>query len=199
MNALNYIITAVIAYLLGSFCASIPISKKLYGKDVRTEGSGNAGATNVARVYGLKAGLATLACDTLKTAAAMLIGAYLCGETGKALAGAACIIGHCFPVFFGFKGGKGVSVGVALGLFSGLPVFVSIVCVFFAAAFLSKKVSLGSICAACALPIASLIFKCSTPMLVMNIFASVLVVVMHRKNIIRLINGTEGDFKPKKQ
>ena len=79
------------------------------------KGSGNAGATNMARVYGMKAGIATFMLDAVKTAAAMLIGAAIGGEAGKALAGAACIVGHCWPVYFSFRGGKGVSVGAALG------------------------------------------------------------------------------------
>lgn len=119
---MTYIIIVLIAYLLGSFCASIPLSKRVYGGDVREKGSGNAGATNMARVYGMKAGIATFMLDAVKTAAAMLIGAAIGGEAGKALAGAACIVGHCWPVYFSFRGGKGVSVGAALGLMTGLPV-----------------------------------------------------------------------------
>ena len=120
---MTYIIIVLIAYLLGSFCASIPLSKRVYGGDVREKGSGNAGATNMARVYGMKAGIATFMLDAVKTAAAMLIGVAIGGEAGKALAGAACIVGHCWPVYFSFRGGKGVSVGAALGLMTGLPVF----------------------------------------------------------------------------
>ena len=116
---MKYIIIALIAYLLGSFCASIPLSKRVYGGDVREKGSGNAGATNMARVYGMKAGLATFAADAVKTVAAMLIGSKLGGVSGEAVAGAACIIGHCFPVYFSLRGGKGVSVGAALGLMTG--------------------------------------------------------------------------------
>lgn len=89
---MTYIIIVLIAYLLGSFCASIPLSKRVYGGDVREKGSGNAGATNMARVYGMKAGIATFMLDAVKTAAAMLIGAAIGGEAGKALAGAACIV-----------------------------------------------------------------------------------------------------------
>ena len=85
---MTYIIIVLIAYLLGSFCASIPLSKRVYGGDVREKGSGNAGATNMARVYGMKAGIATFILDAVKTAAAMLIGAAIGGEAGKALAGA---------------------------------------------------------------------------------------------------------------
>ena len=119
---MKIILIALIAYLLGSFCASIPLSRRCCGGDVRLYGSGNAGATNMARVYGLKAGLATLLLDMLKTVAAMLLGEYFMGGAGKAVAGAFCIIGHCFPLYFEFRGGKGVSVGAALGLMTGLPV-----------------------------------------------------------------------------
>ncbi|MDD5903329.1 MAG: glycerol-3-phosphate 1-O-acyltransferase PlsY [Oscillospiraceae bacterium] len=195
---MKYILAAVIAYLLGSVCSSIPLSKRCKGVDIRTKGSGNAGATNVARVFGIRAGFITLGLDMAKTVAAMLIGQQLCGVMGEAISGAFCIIGHCFPLYFGFKGGKGVSVGAALGLMTGLPVFAVIIAVFLVTAFASRKVSLGSILAAVTLPVASLIFNAPTPLLAMNAFSAVLVVLMHRENIRRLINGTEGDFKPGK-
>ena len=194
---MKYVIIALAAYLLGSFCASIPLSKKLYGADVRNYGSGNAGATNVARVYGLKAGLLTLACDMAKTVAAVLLGKYIGGTAGEALAGTACIIGHCFPVYFGLRGGKGVSVGAALGLVCGWKVFLAVMAVFFVFAGCSKKVSLGSICAAAALPLLAWAFSVPEPMLWMCIFPAVLVEFMHRENIGRLLKGTEGDFRPK--
>lgn len=195
---MKYILAAVIAYLLGSVCSSIPLSKRCKGVDIRTKGSGNAGATNVARVFGLRMGFITLGLDMAKTVAAMLIGQQLCGVMGEAISGAFCIIGHCFPLYFGFKGGKGVSVGAALGLMTGLPVFAVIIAVFLVTAFASRKVSLGSILAAVTLPVASFIFNAPTPLLAMNAFSAVLVVLMHRENIRRLINGTEGDFKPGK-
>lgn len=195
---MKYIIIALIAYLLGSFCASIPLSKRVYGGDVREKGSGNAGATNMARVYGMKAGLAAFAADAVKTVAAMLIGSKLGGVSGEALAGAACIIGHCFPVYFSFRGGKGVSVGAALGLMTGPWVFAIIMAVFFAVSLSTRKVSLGSMCAAVSLPIAALLTKAPAPMLYMCVFSAALVVFMHRGNIGRLLSGTEGDFHAKK-
>ena len=188
----------LIAYLLGSFCASIPLSKHVYGGDVREKGSGNAGATNMARVYGMKAGIATFVLDAVKTAAAMLIGTAIAGEAGKALAGAACIVGHCWPVYFSFRGGKGVSVGAAIGLMTGLPVFAAIIAVFFAVSLSPHKVSLGSISAAASLPIAAWLTNADTPMLLMCAFSALLVIFMHRSNIRRLISGTEGDFHAKK-
>ena len=190
-------VCAVCAYLIGSFCASIPLSRKVFGDDVRRHGSGNAGATNMARVYGMKAGLATLALDMLKTIAAMLIGKCLGGTAGMAIAGAFCIIGHCFPLYFGFRGGKGVSVGAALGLMDGLAVFGAIMAVFFAVALIGKKVSLGSICAAISLPIAAYIFNVPSQLLIMNVFAALLVVFMHRENIRRLLSGEESNFRAK--
>ena len=195
---MELVLSAVIAYLLGSVCASIPLSKRCMGEDIRQKGSGNAGATNAARVYGLKAGLVTLALDMAKTVAAMLIGKVLAGVTGEALSGAMCIIGHCFPLYFGFRG-KGVSVGAGLGLMTGLPVFGVIIAVFALTAGLSRKVSLGSILAAASLPIASVVFGAEPAFVAMNAFSAVLVIVMHRENIKRLINGTEADFKPAKR
>ncbi len=195
---MKIILIALIAYLLGSFCASIPLSRHCCGGDVRLYGSGNAGATNMARVYGLKAGLATLLLDMLKTVAAMLLGEYFLGGAGKAVAGAFCIIGHCFPLYFGFRGGKGVSVGAALGLMTGLPVLGIIMAVFFATAAISRKVSLGSVTAAVSLPLASWLTLAGEEIIIMNVFSAALVVFMHRGNISRLIKGTEPDFHPKK-
>lgn len=195
---MKYVIIALTAYLLGSFCASIPLSRRVYGCDVREKGSGNAGATNMARVYGMKAGLATFAADAVKTVAAMLIGLRLGGVSGEAVAGAACIIGHCFPVYFSLRGGKGVSVGAAIGLMTGPWVFAIIMAVFFAVSLSTRKVSLGSMCAAVSLPAAALLTGVGAPMLYMCLFSAALVVFMHSGNIERLLKGTEGDFHAKK-
>mgnify|MGYP001416341279 FL=1 len=193
-----YLACAAIAYLIGSFCASIPLSKKLYGADIRTKGSGNAGATNMARVYGMKAGAVTFALDAVKTMAAMLIGAHLGGQTGEAIAGAFCVVGHCFPIYFGFRGGKGVSVGAALGFMTHPLVFCIIMAVFFTVAMLGRKVSLASMTAAAALPLAAWVTDAGRMLVVMFIFSALLVIFMHRSNIIRLVSGTEPDFSPKK-
>lgn len=193
-----YLACAAIAYLIGSFCASIPLSKKLYGADIRTKGSGNAGATNMARVYGMKAGAVTFALDAVKTMAAMLIGAHLGGQTGEAIAGAFCVVGHCFPIYFGFRGGKGVSVGAALGFMTHPLVFCIIMAVFFTVAMLGRKVSLASMTSAAALPLAAWVTDAGRMLVVMFIFSALLVIFMHRSNIIRLVSGTEPDFSPKK-
>ena len=194
MDVLKYIFIIVGGYLLGSVSISIILSRML-GTDVRKKGSGNAGATNMARTYGLLAGFATLAGDFLQAAIVMWAGYRLCGDWGLMAGGIACTTGHCFPVFYGFRGGKGISVGAAIGLAIDWRVFVAIVIVFLIAAFLSKKASLGSVCAAVAVVIFSLVFGAALPRLLLAIYAASLAIFQHRSNIRRLAAGTEPDFK----
>ncbi len=198
MEALKYLLVVVGGYLLGSLSTAIFMSRSLLGGDVRKKGSGNAGATNMARVYGFKAGLLTLAGDVLKAAAAMLIGWLLLGDRGIAAGGIAVLLGHCFPVFHHFHGGKGVSIGAAIGLAVDWRVFLAIVCAFFVGALLTKKVSVGSISAAVMITVAALVVGVSTPKLVLCVCGMCLVVFQHRENIRRLIKGTEPDFKAAK-
>ncbi len=198
MDVLKYAIVIVAGYLLGSLSASVLLSKVGWGRDVRKHGSGNAGATNMARVFGMKAGVMTLAGDMLKALIAMWLGKLLLGDIGLAVSGIACIVGHCFPVFHDFKGGKGISVGAAIGIAIDWRVFVFIVVVFLIAAFLTKKVSFGSLCASVAITVACLIFHVSTPKLILAICAMVLAIYQHRANIKRLRDGTEADFKAAK-
>ena len=198
MEVLKYILIVVGGYLLGSVSISIILSR-LLGTDVRKKGSGNAGATNMARSYGLLAGFATLAGDFLKAVIVMAVGWRLCGDWGLMAGGMACTTGHCFPIFYDFRGGKGISVGAAIGLAIDWRVFVGIIVVFLIAAFLSKKASLGSVCAAVALVILTVVFAAlhliTLPRLLLALYAAVLAVFQHRANIKRLSEGTEPDFK----
>lgn len=198
MELTKYLLAIIGGYLLGSLSMSILLSRSVLGGDVRKKGSGNAGATNMARVYGMKAGVLTLAGDVAKAALAMLIGWLLLGDHGLAASGIACLVGHCFPVYHNFKGGKGVSVGAAIALAVDWKVFLCVLATFLLIALLSKKVSLGSICAAISITAAALVFQVSTPRLILCIVGMVLVVFQHRENIKRLINGTEADFCPAK-
>ena len=198
---LKYILIVAAGYLLGSISSAVLLSKNLYKTDVRTHGSGNAGATNAARVFGIGMGLATLGCDALKTVAAMLLGQWLCGEIGFALAGAACVIGHCWPVFFRFRGGKGVSVGAVIALLIDWRVFVGLFIVFFAVFALSRTVSLCSVSVAILLPVLSLVFNViwhdiSLPRCLLAVFTGALVFWQHRSNLKRLIRGEEARFTP---
>lgn len=196
MEILKGLLSALGGYLLGSVSLSIFMSRHMYGGDVRTHGSGNAGATNMARVYGMMAGVLTLAADMVKAAVSMVVGYLLLADLGLALGGAGCILGHCFPVFHHFKGGKGVSVGGMLSLLIDWRVGLLVIGSFILGAVLSKKVSLGSVCGAIACGVGSLLLVSSLPRVVLGLFAMVVVVSRHKENIVRLIKGTEPDFKP---
>ena len=189
---MKYLIIVLIAYLLGSFCASIPLSKRVYGGDVREKGSGNAGATNMARVYGMKAGLATFALDALKTVAAMLAGLHLGGAVGEALAGAACIFGHCFPVYFAFRGGKGVLCTGTLVILMNWKIACIAFALFLLVFFLTRYVSLGSFVGVISSAVMLILQYRNNPWVcaLMGVMV-VLVLFMHRDNIKRLLHGQE--------
>jgi len=196
MEFVFYVLLALGSYLLGCVSLSIMLSKKVYGTDVRGMGSGNAGATNMARVFGLNAGVLTLIADALKAAVAMLVGHLLFGDMGVCVAGIASLIGHCYPVFYGFKGGKGVSVGVAVAFAIDWKVGLFIVVCFAIVAACTKKVSPSSIAGALGIVVACVIFKASAPEMVLAVFGCILVIYRHKENIKRLIAGTEPNFKP---
>ena len=198
MIILKYISVLLLSYLLGSVSFSILMSKLFLGGDVRKKGSGNAGATNMARVYGMKAGVFTLLGDMLKAVISMVVGWILLGDNGIAVGGLACLVGHCFPILHGFHGGKGVSVGAAIALAVDWRVFLVVVAAFLLAALLSRKVSLGSVCGSVAITVAAFIFHVSTPRLILSIIGMIIVIFQHRENLSRLIKGTEPDFKAAK-
>ena len=183
------------SYVVGSLSLSILASKVFFGGDIRESGSGNAGATNMARVHGWGAGLLTLAGDAAKAAACMAAGNALCGEIGLCLGAGACMLGHCFPVLHGFKGGKGIAVGGAVGFGIDWRVGLGTVAAFLLGSLLSRKVSVGSLCGAVAIAAFSLLFHVSTPRLILSGFCACLAIARHSANIKRLIEGTEPDFK----
>ena len=196
MSVLKVILLILLSYFIGGISVSILLSRFLYGRDVRTCGSGNAGATNMARNFGLKMGLITFLCDAAKAVIAVLLGKALLGDWGICIAGAACLLGHCYPALHGFRGGKGVSVCAVLMWVIDWRVGAAALAVFVLAALLSRKVSLGSVCAAAVLSAAALVLSPGWPKMILAVFCTVTVILRHRENIARLINGTEPDFKP---
>ena len=198
MQTVKIIISILVPYFLGGLSVSILLSRKMYGKDVRSCGSGNAGATNMARVFGLKMGIVTLLFDVLKAVASIILGSLLLGETGLCIAAGACLLGHCFPATHSFKGGKGVSVCAAIIFAIDWRVAAAAYAGFIIAAFLSRRVSLGSITAALAVSITAACISVGTPKLILSLFCSAVVIIRHRENIARLIKGTEPEFKAKK-
>jgi len=193
---------AVAAYLIGSICMSIIITKYIFKDDVRNHGSGNAGATNVARTYGWGPGIVTFLCDFGKCVLAFWVGEKLGGlaagdwgsELGVGIAGIACLLGHCFPVYFKFKGGKAVSTGACVAFLIDWRMGLIILAVFAIVVAWKRIVSLASICAAGVMLIASPFLAGSRATAVLGIFTGILVIFMHRENIKRLKNGTEGKF-----
>lgn len=191
----KYLVVFVGSFVVGSLSLSILASKKLFGGDIRDKGSGNAGATNMARVHGWGAGLLTLAGDAAKAAVCMLAGKALAGEIGLCIGAGACMLGHCFPVLHSFKGGKGIAVGGAVGFGIDWRVGLCTVGAFLLGSLLSKKVSVGSLCGAVAIVASSFLFHVSMPRLILSIFCACLAVARHHANIKRLAEGTEPDFK----
>lgn len=191
---LKYLLSLLAGYLFGSISSSVLLSRALFHTDVREYGSGNAGATNAARVFGMGLGVLTFLCDGLKTAASVYLGQWLAGETGFALAGAACLIGHCWPLFFSFRGGKGVTVGAILALLIDWRIFLGLVITFFALYAVSHTVSVCSVGSAAVLPLLALLLRLDMAMVLLTLFTGALVVVQHRSNLVRLAHHQEPRF-----
>ena len=206
------LVTVVAAYLIGSISFAVIFAKAFMKKDVRELGSGNAGATNVLRNAGVVPGLLTFLCDALKGFAASYMGYaifdYIHTQTnsewsyaiyGAYLCGAACMLGHILPIFFEFKGGKGVATSVGIfavccpiAIVIGLSVFI--LCVIF-----TRSVSLGSVLAATVVVIFSIIFHNDAanilPQIILAAIMGAMVIGKHKENIKRLLNGTESKVK----
>ncbi|MDH5302318.1 MAG: glycerol-3-phosphate 1-O-acyltransferase PlsY [Gammaproteobacteria bacterium] len=192
------IILIVAAYLFGSLSTAVIVSRAMGLPDPRTYGSGNPGATNVLRHGGKKAAAITLAGDALKGVPPTLLAIFLGVEPHiVALVGAAAFIGHLYPVFFGFKGGKGVATAAGVIMCISWPAGLTVLATWLAAAKLSKISSIGALTAAALAPVYMWYFTQSPEYTAMNVVLSVLLWWRHRSNIRNLINGTEGKIKAK--
>lgn len=204
------VLTAAGGYLLGSILFGVLISKVMYNDDVRNHGSGNAGMTNVLRTYGKLPAVFTTLGDVGKSVAAVNLGRFifdaLLSGTGAAwqnpldpvcgayLAAIFCMIGHSRPIFFGFKGGKGVLVGAVMLAFFDWRVFVIAFALFILSVVLTKWISLGSILGAVSFPITTWLFYRDPVLTAMAFGMAAAVVFMHRSNIGRILHGTENKF-----
>ena len=205
------VITAVIAYLIGSVNFSVILSKKMAGFDVREKGSGNAGTTNMLRSVGKKAAALTLICDVLKGVIAILIAMFI-GWAFKVenqsllvqIAGIAVVIGHTFPIFFGFKGGKGVATSLGILIMSNWQ--IGLICLVFGVLLiaLTRMVSVGSCAAAVLFPVLTLfitdnyIVSQGSGYFIYSIILAVIVLFNHRSNIKRIMAGKENKISFKK-
>lgn len=201
-----------LAYLLGSFSSSVWIGKWFFNTDVRQHGSGNAGATNTIRVLGTWPGVFVMVIDILKAYLAVTFIPMLLNVSVKEndlinyqiILGAAAVLGHVFPIYTGFRGGKGVAslVGVVIGLYP--PLVFLIILIWFAFIFIiTRYVSLGSITSALLFPILTLFVfdEKNIFLIILALLIAVFIPATHYKNIKRLLNGTENKltFKKKKE
>lgn len=201
----GFVLAGLIAYTLGSLNFALILSKKMYGEDIRNYGSKNAGTTNMARTYGKKAAVLTILGDILKGIVAVVIGSFLMGATmGGYFAGLLCVIGHVFPVFYGFRGGKGVATAAAVILVVNPWVFLVVFGMFFISVLLTRYVSLGSCLAAAIFPFMTFHFIAfKIPgwgfAFVCSFLMAMLVICKHHTNLYRLAHGQESKFAFKKK
>lgn len=197
---------AIIAYFLGSISFSVIFSRKFAGFDVREKGSKNAGTTNVLRTVGKKVAALTLLCDVLKGVLAIVV-AIIASKIWKDvdvallkyIAGFFAILGHTFPIFFEFRGGKGVAT--ALGVLITLNWKIGLICLIFAVIIMAftKMVSVGSILSAVLYPILTIFMgEVKIAPIMISILIAVLVIFNHRENLKRIKNGTENKLSFKK-
>jgi glycerol-3-phosphate acyltransferase PlsY len=206
--AVDLCLIVVLGYLAGSFPTSLIVSKVFKGIDIRKYGSGNAGGTNTLRVLGWKAALIVASVDIFKGfASAFWISrinlfhtSFNSPEFLPVLAGAAAVIGHCYPIFAGFRGGKGIAASAGMIVALSPAVLLIILTVFVSVLILTGYVSLSSLAAATALPVTLFIFRfvllkgVSAPFLVFGVAGCAFIYFTHRANIKRLIEGRENRF-----
>jgi glycerol-3-phosphate acyltransferase PlsY len=188
------IIIVALAYLCGAIPTGVMLTNRL-GLDIRTMGSGNVGATNVARSAGKKVGLLTLLGDIVKGLIPVLLVRFFdLGETALACAAVSALVGHIFSPFLGFSGGKGVATG--LGVLLGIaPLVILLALVFFIATFaVSRIVSLASLVATAVTPLLLWWFAYPHARLYAGLLIALLIIVRHHENIVRLLNGQEQKF-----
>ncbi|MCU0370553.1 MAG: glycerol-3-phosphate 1-O-acyltransferase PlsY [Bacteroidales bacterium] len=205
--ALQFTLFIVLAYLVGSIPTSVWVGKLFFRLDIRQHGSGNAGATNTIRVLGWKAGLPVFIFDVFKGwLAVMLADFFIRGQIGeeqlvflKIALAAAVVIGHVFPMFAGFRGGKGVAtlLGVGIALYP-LTVWI-VLAVFIVILLITGYVSLGSVSSSILFPVLDyfLVGQENVWLIGLSVLVAIFIPVTHRKNIRRLLKGEESKFRPK--
>ncbi len=191
-----FVLLLVLSYLIGCLNTSILYSKLNYNKDIRTQGSGNAGATNMLRSFGKMSAAITFLGDVLKVVIAVGIAWIVYSNAEqvqliKAIMGLACVIGHCFPVFFKFQGGKGIASGSACILMLDWRVFLVAIGLFVLFVVFTKYVSLGSAIGALTYPVGMLICGFDISVVIVAALTTSMVLYRHKNNIIALCKGTE--------
>lgn len=202
--AFSVLVIVLLSYFLGCFNGAVLISSFVIRDDIRGHGSGNAGLTNFYRTYGARYALGVILLDMGKTALATMIGGYMFHclyndwTLGVLVAGLSCIIGHIFPAFYEFKGGKGILAGSVLVIMLDWRMALVAWCLFFLSVVLTRYVSLGSILAAASVGVTAIFLYDRPVYIILAIITAALVIWSHRSNVVRLAKGNENKFKFRK-
>ena len=203
-------LTAIIGYIMGSVNGSIIVSRFLFGSDVRRQGSGNAGLTNFYRTYGITGIVGVIAIDVLKGVLGTLIGGLLLNlaapagfeaeftDVGRLVATFCVILGHVFPIFYGFKGGKGILTGVSCVFVVDYHAAIIALVIFAIVVVATHYVSLGSVLSTLSVPVTLLAYGFSGICMILTIVSVALIVIKHAENISRLIHHKEPKISFKK-
>ena len=191
-DAVKTVIILILAYIIGSIPFALIVGKKIGGIDVRNYGSGNLGGTNAFRILGWKVGVPVIVADILKGMLATYLGLRLGGETLGILAGIAAAVGHCYPLFANFKGGKGVAVGAGIFLIVAPKVILLAAVMFLLTLFIFRYVSLSSIVGALTVGLLTFVYDQSLFLTTLSWLLVIFVIYRHRSNIKRILNGTEN-------
>ncbi|MBT2737658.1 glycerol-3-phosphate 1-O-acyltransferase PlsY [Neobacillus sp. C211] len=193
------ILVLVLAYLLGSIPSGLIIGKVFYKTDIRQHGSGNLGGTNTFRTLGVKAGMAVTLADILKGTLAASLPYLFHVDVNPLMAGVLAVIGHTYPIFAGFRGGKAVATSGGVVLFYAPYMFITVLVIFFISLYLSKYVSLSSMIAGITAVlfaiVTGIIREWDIPLLIVVFLLASFVIYRHRANIKRIINKTEPKIK----
>ncbi|WP_066062622.1 glycerol-3-phosphate 1-O-acyltransferase PlsY [Neobacillus soli] len=188
------ILVLILAYLLGSIPSGLVIGKVFYKTDIREHGSGNLGGTNTFRTLGVKAGLAVTMADILKGTLAASLPILFNMDMNPLLAGIFAVIGHTYPIFAGFRGGKAVATSGGVVLLCAPFMFLTVLVIFFISLYITKYVSLSSMLAGVCAVIYAIIIR-DLPLLIVVALLASFVIYRHRANIKRIINKTEPKIK----
>ncbi len=191
---MKILIIILVSYFIGNISTGYILGKVLKNSDIRTMGSGNAGATNALRVYGIGLGILTLLFDCLKGVLAAYIGNKILGYDGALIAAFFVVIGHDWPILMKFKGGKGIATSLGILLYIHYPTAIGLVIIFLIAVILTRYVSFGSITAASLVGLLGIILKrpFDIKFLLLTVSLGTIAVLKHKDNIKRLRNGTES-------
>ena len=193
MTILTWALVLIAAYFIGSIPSGLIIGKALYNTDLRQCGSGNIGATNAWRVLGKKAGIVVFVMDFLKGVIPVLLASYFIGTPwSMVIVGVMAIAGHVFSIFTAFQGGKAVATGLGVVTVMMPDIALIVFVVWLIIVMITRYVSLGSIIASVLVPILSIVFEYPIPFMDFGVFTATLIVLRHRPNIKRLLNGTEN-------